>query len=846
MSSPFSAIVRREFSAYWATPVAYVFLVVFLLLTSFFTFSFGGFFERGEASLTAFFAWLPWLFLFIVPAIGMRLWSDEQRLGTLELLMTLPIAPWQAIVGKFVAAWLFIGVAIAGTFPLIVTVNWLGDPDNGVIASGYVGAFLVAGVYLAIASFCSALTRNQAVAFVLSLILCLLLALAGSQPVVDLLARWGGVKLMEVIASMSVITRFDGFQKGLIDLRDVVYFGSMAALALFATAAVISRQRAAVSSPAAVLIVAIALVGLNLVIVPVSIRMDLTQGRINTLSEGSKSVLNRIETPVKVKLYVSADEAAVPMPLRAFSRRVEDLLRRMRAESDGKLIIERLDPAPDSDAEDAAQLDGIEPQTLPSGERFYLGLAIGEGEKRVTLSELNLDRERLLEYDIVRAVARAGAKTKPVIGLMTPLPAFGSRGMPQMGMPPSEKWAFINELERDFEIKQIGFDAKAIDAEIKTLLVIHPRGISEPALFALDQFVLRGGRLIAFLDPKAYFDPLGPMMGSPGGTSSSLDPLLKAWGIEYKDDKVLADLRYLSGAGPRAMPAVLTLQDEAMNPDEVATQGVGRLLFAFTGAFGGKPVSGLTQSVLLRSSQVSMMIESAIAAEPGEKSVRGFKPSGTEQSIAIKLLGKFPTAYPDGIKEGPEQRLKEATGEGAVVLVGDSDFVQDGAAVQIGEVFGRRIVVPANGNLAFAQAVIDQMAGATDLIRARARAVVSRPFTLINEMEARAAQDYIGRIAELEENLQKTQQKLQELQKARGPNASTSTLTAEQQTELDEFRKKSAEARRELKEVRRELRAESESLQRNTRLVNLLLVPALIVVVALLAWNTRRRRVVTI
>jgi len=176
------------------------------------------------------------------------------------------------------------------------------------------------------------------------------------------------------------------------------------------------------------------------------------------------------------------------------------------------LIVEKLDPAPDSDAEDAALLDGIEPQTLPSGERFFLGLAIGEGDKRVTLSELNLDRERLLEYDIVRAVARAGAKAKPVIGLMTPLPAFGSRGMPQMGMPPSEKWAFISELERDFEIKQIGFDTKAIDAEIKTLLVVHPRGISETALFALDQFVLRGGRLIAFLDPNAYFDPMGPMM----------------------------------------------------------------------------------------------------------------------------------------------------------------------------------------------------------------------------------------------------------------------------------------------------------------------------------------------
>ncbi len=845
MSSPLSAIIRREFSAYWATPVAYVFLVVFLLLTGFFTFAFGGFFERGEASLTAFFAWLPWLFLFIVPAIGMRLWADEHRLGTLELLMTLPIAPWQAIVGKFLAAWGFIAIAIACTFPLIVTVNWLGDPDNGVIASGYVGALLVAGVYLAAASLCSAVTRNQAVAFVLSLIFCLLLALAGSQPVVDLLARWGGVSLMEVVASMSVITRFDGFQKGLIDLRDLFYFASLAALALYATAAVISTRRAASSSPAAVLIFAVVLVGANLALVPVSVRMDLSEGRINTLSDGSKAVLSRLDAPLKVRLYVSTDEAAVPMPLRAYARRVEDLLRRMRSEANGNLQIEKLDPAPDSDAEDAAQLDGIEAQQLQTGERFYLGLSLGEGERKITLAALGMDRERLLEYDLVRAIGRATTKSKPVIGLLSPLPTFGSRGMPQMGMPPSEKWAFISEIERDFEIKQIGMDVKAIDPEIKTLLVIHPRGLSEAAAFAIDQFVLRGGRLVAFLDPKAYFDPLGPMMGSPGGTSSSLEPLLKAWGIEFKEDKVLADLRYLSGAGARAMPAVLTLQDEAMSAEEVSTQGTGRLLFAFSGAFGGKPVAGVTQSVLLKSSPVSMLIESAVAAEPGEKAVRGFKPSGAEQPLAIKLVGKFPTAFPDGIKEGPANRLKEASAEAAVVLVGDSDFVQDGAAVQIGEVFGQRVVVPANGNLAFAQAVLEQMAGATDLIKARARAIVTRPFTLINEMEARAAQDYIGRIAELEENLQKTQQRLQELQKARGPNASN-ILSPEQQAELDEFRKKSAESRRELKEVRRELRADSEALQRNTRLINLALMPALIVVGAIGVWMGRRRRVVSI
>jgi ABC-type uncharacterized transport system involved in gliding motility auxiliary subunit len=339
---------------------------------------------------------------------------------------------------------------------------------------------------------------------------------------------------------------------------------------------------------------------------------------------------------------------------------------------------------------------------------------------------------------------------------------------------------------------------------------------------------------------------MAPAMGMQGGTSSSLEPLLKAWGIEYKEDKVVADLRYLSGAGPRAMPAVLTLMDEALSADEVSTQGAGRLLFAFAGAFSGTPVDGLKRSVLIRSSPISMLVDGSAAIEPGERAVRGFKPGNVEQALAIKLTGRFPTAFPEGIKEGPENRLTAATAEGAVVLIGDSDFVQDGAAVQIGEVFGQRVVVPANGNLAFAQALVEQFSGATDLVNARSRAVLTRPFTRINEMEARAAQDYIGRIGELEENLQQTQQKLQELQQKRGPNASTTLLSPEQQTELDQFRKRSAEIRRELKTVRRELRSDSESLQFNTRLINIALMPVIIVVVGLMVFASRRRRIVAI
>jgi ABC-2 type transport system permease protein len=239
-----ATITRRELAAYFQSPVAYVFLVIFLLLAGVFTFTFGGFFERGEASLSALFNWMPWLFLFLVPAVGMRLWSEERRLGTIELLLTMPVASWQAILGKFVASWLFLAIALALTFPMIITVNWLGDPDNGVIASGYVGALLLAGAYLAISSMTSAMTRNQVIAFIVAVVLCLLLILVGFSPVTDMLSRWASPRVVESVARFSVLTHYDGFQRGVIESRDLLYFLSVIAFSLFATGVVIRGHRA--------------------------------------------------------------------------------------------------------------------------------------------------------------------------------------------------------------------------------------------------------------------------------------------------------------------------------------------------------------------------------------------------------------------------------------------------------------------------------------------------------------------------------------------------------------------------------------------------------------------------
>ena len=237
-------IARRELASYFTSPVAYVFLVIFLLLTGFFTFTAGGFFERGEASLAAFFFWHPWLYLVLVPAVGMRLWSEERRAGTLELLLTLPVATWQAILGKFLASWVFLAIALALTFPVILTVNVLGAPDNGVIAAGYLGSLLLAGAYLAVTCMTSAMTRNQVVAFILGVVICLFLILAGYEPVTGLLSRVASPRVVEVIATFSVMTHFEGFQRGVLDTRDVVFFASVMGFALFTTGVIIRNQRA--------------------------------------------------------------------------------------------------------------------------------------------------------------------------------------------------------------------------------------------------------------------------------------------------------------------------------------------------------------------------------------------------------------------------------------------------------------------------------------------------------------------------------------------------------------------------------------------------------------------------
>jgi ABC-type uncharacterized transport system involved in gliding motility auxiliary subunit/ABC-type transport system involved in cytochrome c biogenesis permease component len=892
------AIVKRELGGYFSSPVAYVFIVIFLLLTGFFTFMQGNFFERGQANLDSFFMWLPWLYLFLVPCVGMRLWAEERRVGTIELLLTKPITAWQAILGKFLASWIFLGLALALTFPVVITVNYLGSPDNGVIVAAYLGSLLMAGTYLAISCMTSAMTRNQVVSFIVSVVLCLFLVLCGFPPVTNLLTRMDKPWLVDLVSSLSVMTHFQPFITGMVDSRDVIFFLLIIAFALFTNGVVVRSHRATsidklmkrnfetmLYSAGGVAAMFVVIVGLYIITSTAKLRVDVTAEKAHTLSPGTKKILTKLDSRITLRFYCTQGDNAMPPVLRTYARRVEDLLAEYKQQAKGKLVIEKIDPKPDSEAEDSARLNGIEGQaTGPFGsDKIYLGISVSLLDAKFALPFLLPERQRLLEYDLSRAIA-AVVTARPVVGIMTGLPVFGEAPDPLMrpGQHRAEDWAFIMELKRDFTLKNVPLNATKIDDDIKVLLVAHPVDISDAAQYAIDQFVLRGGKLLAFLDPHAYFDQKHDrnqnfVIGGDNAAKSSLDKLLKAWGLNMDENLVAADTSF-AGRNLQTgdtMPTLLLVTREGIDENDVATSQIDNLVFPFAGVFTGKPADGLKEDVLVKCSANSELVDSLIATAASEKILRDFKPANIEYPLAIHLTGKFHTAFPGGAPDlsgragsensksesheadalprdslspsdgerARERGIVQSTDKGEVILVSDTDMLNDKVCIRVQNVMGRPTPQAANGNLNFVQSLVERLSGDDDLISSRARASMSRPFTRVKEMEAKAGKQWQEKIRVLESRQRETDQKIKELQ-ARNENGGNQSfiLSPQQEKELEQYQKGLVEVSRDLKQVRKNLRRETDALEFWTKVVNIAAMPIAIALSGLVLAVVKSRR----
>ncbi len=622
---------------------------------------------------------------------------------------------------------------------------------------------------------------------------------------------------------------------------------------------------------------AIILIAINVLAGAFKERVDLTKERAFTLSPGTRAILSKLDTPIKIRFYCSqAEPSAETVFLRTYAKHVEDLLAEYKQAAKGKLTIEKYDPQPDSDAEDSARLDGVEGQPLRNGEKFYLGLAIVLLDEKQAIPFLDPNRERLLEYDLSRAITRVGTPDKPVVGIMTPLPVFGTPSNPmmaRMGQQGQQPWVIVTELKNDFNVQHVAMDADKIDDNIKVLVVIHPREITDKAQFAIDQFIMRGGKLIAFLDPLPMMDTReqNEMLGAMPNAGSSLDKLLKAWGLSFDTSKVVADMNFKMQLGgrngqPQDAPAVMAVTSEGLNSEDILTSQIDNVWLPYAGAFTGTPVSGLKETVLLKSTKESQLVDGFMAHLSGENVMKEFKPSGTQYALAVRLTGKFKTAFPSGKPEDkkeddkkdadkdkkdadkkaeekkPDDSLKETSGDNTVILVGDADMLFDRVALQpIQTLFGTAYS-PANGNLSFAQNAIEQLTGDNNLIAVRSRATVARPFTRVKAMETAANEKFQSEIKQLEDSASEAQRKINELQQQKKDKDQRFILSPEQSAELANLRKQEVETRKHLKQVQKDLRKEVVSLQTTVKWVNILAVPIAVMASGIVIAFVKRRK----
>ncbi|MBU0713729.1 MAG: Gldg family protein [Verrucomicrobia bacterium] len=617
------------------------------------------------------------------------------------------------------------------------------------------------------------------------------------------------------------------------------------------------------------------LIAVNILLSRVRARVDLTEEKLYTLSEGTRTVLKSLDEPVTLKFFFSGGASEVPMPLKNFARQVEDLLKEYELASGGKILVETYNPKPDSDAEEWAQRYGLVGEQMGITDSvLYLGLVAVKGDANTVLPFLDPRNEEMLEYNITRMITRVANPKKPVVGILSSLPVMGVRtfpyAMPGQPRPKNQPpWVAFQDLNKDYDVRQLPVEADAIDPAIDVLIVVHPKAISEKTQYAIDQFVLRGGRLLAFIDPLCLADAMNQEAAMGMGMArpiSDLGRLTAAWGITYEPDKVVADLSASTRVqrGDNTIednPVFLSLRKFNIDGKDMITSSLESLGLPIAGAFAGTGKEGLSVGSLLVSSDQSALI-SAMAVQMGTEAIRSeFKSGGKRLNLAIRLQGKFKTAFPQGKpKAAPDTEkknpaasekepvkledttpaLQESAKPGTVILVADVDMLYDAFAVQELPIFGQRVFQPLNDNVNFFANAVEQLSGSADLGQIRARGRFERPFDRVQELQSEAQQRWMMQERTLQEQLAATQERLESLQ-SKKDKSQRFILSAEQEQEIAKFKQEQIKTQHELKQVRKNLREGIEELGVKVKAINILAVPIL-VCLAGLAFGWYRRQ----
>lgn len=601
-------------------------------------------------------------------------------------------------------------------------------------------------------------------------------------------------------------------------------------------------------------------------------RLDLTSDKLYTLSEGSRKLAAGLQEPVTLKLYYSSQQAADIPTIKTYADRVLGLLREFETSSHGQLTLQVVDPEPFSETEDEAVAAGLQGALIKSGETLYFGLvATGSTDERSVVPFLDPQRETSLEYDIARMVYKLGRPERPRLGLITALPLEGQPALPIPGGPPAQPaWVVYDQLKDVFEIVPVELTAESLPADLDLLLVVHPKGISAATEYAIDQYVLGGGHALFFVDPHCEHDvpphdPNNPMAQFQAERASNLDTLFRAWGFRMPPDKLVADkdLAVRVQSGPRNQPKQvdyvlwLGLGREQVDPDDVVTADLGKMLLATAGSL--EPVEGATTQFqpLLRSTDQAMTIDrGAIQFMPDpEKLLAEYAPAGRVFTLAARVRGPAQSAFPDGPPKpltpdgepaapeaAPADGLKASSQPIEIMVVADADLLGDDLWVQVQNFLGQRVAVPIASNGDFVVHALDNLSGSNELISLRSRASFDRPFERIEAIRKEAEQRLLAREQELQDELTQTERRLNDLQ-SKKDDATSLIMSPEQKAEIDRFQEQRVTTRKALRDVRHDLNKDIDRMESWIKVVNIAAVPLLVGAAAVaLGLRANRRR----
>jgi len=590
-------------------------------------------------------------------------------------------------------------------------------------------------------------------------------------------------------------------------------------------------------------------------------RIDLTQNRLYTLSPGTQQVIADLKEPVNLYFYFSHDAAAKQSPLiLPYATRVREFLEELAARSGGKIHLRIVDPQPFSDDEDRAAEFGLQALQAGAGDPLYFGLTgTNSTDGRASIPSFQPDREEFLEYDVAKLINELGSPKKPVIGLMSSLSMQGQFNpmTGQMGEP----WPILTQLQDLFTVRSLGTDVDHIDKDVDVLMLVHPKAWPAKTLYAIDQFVMRGGRVLLFVDPNSGADtggedPSNPLAGAMADHSSNLAPLLSAWGVDYDPTKVIGDLelglevRTSMQSPPIRHIGILGLGREDMDRKDVVTASLEKINLATVGALAAHAGAKTTFAPLLLSSTSAAPIPAQrFNALTDPSSLRdGFKPTGVRYAIAARITGPVESAFPQGRPPDPKAaagpplaHTPKSTAPANIVIVADTDLLMDYMWVQTRELFGQRVAQAFASNGDFIANILDNLSGTNAMISIRGRASFSRPFERVEALRRQADDRLRGKALELQAELQQTETKLTELQSKRNDQASL-VLSPEQEAELKRFTTEKARVRKELRETQRGLDVDINRLDSWLKVINIAIAPLCVAAAGVIILGLRRRR----